>query len=73
MREPGLSSALLRAVLCVIQRAALAREHTSMRAIAQRLGRSTSVVQRYCRALRESGHIVYEDGAEGSIRVKEWL
>lgn len=69
----GLDSFLLRDVLAVIQGAARRGRTVSMRDIARDTDRSTSLIARYCQALRDSGHIVYEDFTEGTIRVRSWM
>ncbi len=68
-----LDSALLRAVLTCVQQAALQYRTVSGRDIAAALDISNNIVQRYLRALRESGHVTFEDGRQGTLRLKEWL
>lgn len=62
----------MRAVLCCVQRAAIEHQPVSGKSIADTLGLSNNVVQRYLRALRESGHVAFVDGRCGTIHVKEW-
>lgn len=69
----GLDSFLLRDVLAIIQGTAKRGTTVSMRDIARDLDRSVSVIARYCQALRDSGHIIYGDFTEGTIRVASWL
>lgn len=68
-----LDSATMRRILRAIQQRALAKQDVTIAALARDLNRSTSVVARHCRALRDAELIAYEDRTISTIRVREWL
>ncbi len=69
----ALDSGLMRAILVCVQQAALQHRSVSGKDIAAALDVSNNVVMRYLRALRESGHVGFEDNLTGTIHVEEWL